>query len=57
MIHKRAYFRGLLKVAAVQPAPMPSYVQVGRGTRRPTPHQEYKIDNKTLTYGDLGFTD
>lgn len=46
MIHKRAYFRGLLKVADIRPAPMPSYVQVGRGTRRPAPIAPVKVGDK-----------
>lgn len=55
MIHKRAYYRGLLKVADIRPVSMPQYAPVGRSTRRLV-HQDYDIAGKKLTYGDLGFT-
>lgn len=56
MIHKRAYYRGLLKVADIRPAPMSYYGQVGNGVRGSAQHQKYDVAGKTLTYGDFGVT-
>lgn len=57
MIHKRAYFRGLLKIAA---ADLKQFygTQVGRGTSTNTlPTEDVVINGKPQTYGDFGFQD
>lgn len=57
MIHKRAYFRGLLKIAAAELKTFYG-AQVGRGTRTNTlPTTDVMVNGKALTYGDLGFQD
>lgn len=57
MVHKKAYYSGLCKIAAAELKTFYG-AQVGRGTRTNTlPTTDVMVNGKALTYGDLGFQD